>query len=55
MIGLIAMIVAPVLLAVFTLVSAYVMRFSYPNSGIQFDYALFTLYVVVSLASGGAI
>lgn len=47
--------VAPFILAMYSLVSAYVFKFSIPRSGISFDYIVFTVVVVVSLAIGGAI
>lgn len=39
-------------LVLFTLVSAYVFKFGKEKSGINFDYALFSLVVLVALMVG---
>lgn len=49
------LVVAPFILMLFSFVSAYVMRFRLPRSGLAFDYVLFTLLMVVALMLGGAI
>ena len=49
------LVVAPVVLALFSLVSAYVFKFGLRGTGISFDYILFALYVIVALILGGAI
>lgn len=49
------LIVAPVVLALFSLVSAYVFKFGLRRTGISFDYILFAIYVVIALVLGGAI
>ena len=49
------MFVAPFILVIFSMVSAYVFRFGLPRTGIHFDYILFVIVVVVALAIGGAI
>lgn len=50
----------PLLIAVmglilFSMITAYVMKFGVRNSGIRFDYFLFTLYIVAALVLGKAI
>lgn len=47
--------VAPFLLAIFSLISAYVLRFRLPKSGLGFDYMIFTVILVLALKIGGAI
>ena len=49
------LLVAPGVLVVFTLVTAYVLKFGLPRTGINFDYILFALVVIVSLVVGGAL
>ena len=51
----IPVVVAPVVLMIFSLVSAYVFRFGLPRTGINFDYVLFALATVIALVAGGAI
>lgn len=52
---LLPLIVAPVVLFVFTLVTAYVFKFGLPRTGIHFDFVLLAIVVVVSLVIGGAL
>lgn len=47
--------VAPLVLLMFSLVSAYVLKFNLPKSGLSFDYIVFTLLIAVALIAGGAI
>lgn len=47
--------VAPFMLMIFTLVSAYVLRFKLSRSGLGFDYMVFTIIIVLALKIGGAI
>lgn len=47
--------VAMVILVVWSLVSAFVFRLGLRGSGIGFDYVVFTLIVAFALAAGGAI
>lgn len=54
-VGVLSMIVAPVMMVVWSLVSAYVFRLGLRGSGIGFDYIVFTIIVAVALAAGGAI
>lgn len=49
------LIVAPVILFLFSLVSAYVFKFGLRNTGIHFDYVIFSLIMIAALALGGAI
>lgn len=49
------MIVAPFVLCIFTMISAYVFKFNIRRGGLGFDYFIFTLVVVVGLKLGGAI
>lgn len=42
-------------LVLFSMITAYVMKFGVRNSGIRFDYFLFALYIVVALVLGKAI
>ena len=47
--------VAPLIIIMFTCISAYVFRFKVPNSGIAFDYVIFTILIAIGLWLGGAI
>lgn len=47
--------VAPFILIVWSLVSAYVFRLGFRGSGIGLDYFIFTLIMVVALKFGGVI
>ena len=49
------LLVAPIVLFIFTLASAYVLKFRIPNSGLGFDYIVFTLIILAGLVLGGAI
>ena len=49
------LLVAPIVLFIFTLVSAYVLKFRIPKSGLGFDYIVFTLIILAGLVLGGAI
>ena len=49
------MITAPAMLGVFSLITAYVVRFNVPRSGLAFDYFLFTCMLVITMLLGGAI
>lgn len=46
-------VVAPFVLFLFSLVSAYVLKFGLPKTGINFDYILFTFFVVIACLLGG--
>lgn len=47
--------VAPAVLVLFSIVSAYVLKFGIRRTGIHFDYILFAIFVVLALMLGGAI
>lgn len=47
--------VAPLVLFIFTLVSAYVFRFRVAKSGLGFDYVIFSFIIILGLWIGGAI
>lgn len=49
------MLVAPFVLLIFTMISAYVLKFNVRRSGLGFDYVIFTLIVLLGLRLGGAI
>lgn len=49
------MIVAPFVLILFSLISAYVLKFRLPKGGLGFDYIIFAIVLVVCLTVGGAI
>ena len=49
------LILVPLVLAVFSMVSAYVFKFGLPKTGIYFDYVLFTLVLIAAMLVGGAI
>lgn len=47
--------IAPVILAIFGVISAYVWEFRLHRGGLGFDYIIFAIVVVIGLALGGAI
>ena len=49
------LLVAPIILCIFTLISAYVFKFRRPKGGVGFDYVIFTIMIVLVLYLGGAI
>lgn len=49
------MIVAPFVLILFSLISAYVLKFRLPKGGLGFDYIIFAIVLVLCLTVGGAI
>lgn len=49
------MVVAPIVLMLFSMVSAYVFKFGKSRTGINQDYLLFAFYVIVACYIGGAI
>lgn len=49
------LIVAPLILLVWSLVSAYVLKFGLRGSGIGMDYIILTALVALALVFGGAI
>lgn len=49
------LLVAPVVLAIFGAVSAYVWEFRLHRGGLGFDYIIFAIVVIAGLAFGGAI
>lgn len=49
------LIVAPLILLVWSLVSAYVLKFGLRGSGIGMDYIILTVLVALALVFGGAI
>ena len=49
------LLIAPFILMMFSMISAYVLRFRLPRGGLGFDYIVFTIIVVVALRIGGAI
>lgn len=48
-------VIAPVVLIIFSLISAYVFKFGLKHTGINTDYILFSIFVVIALVLGGAI
>lgn len=54
-ISFLPVVVAPFILLVWTLVTAYVYKFGMRGSGIGLDYIIFTILVVVALLRGGAL
>lgn len=46
---------APFILLVFTMISAYVLKFRLPKGGLGFDYIVFAVVILVALVLGGAI
>lgn len=48
-------VVAPFVLIIFSMVSAFVFRFGLPKTGIHFDYMVFAIVVIIALVLGGAI
>ncbi len=48
-------VVAPFVLAIFAMVSAYVWKFNIRRGGLAFDYVIFAIIVIVGLRLGGAI
>lgn len=49
------LVVAPVVLLIFSMVSAYVLKFRVSRGGLGFDYIIFALFVIIGLYLGGAI
>lgn len=49
------LVVAPVVLALFSFISAYVFKFGLPRTGINQDYVLFVIFVVLACIFGGAV
>ena len=49
------MVVAPFVLFIFTMISAYVFKFNLRRGGLGFDYTIFAILVIVGLKLGGAI
>lgn len=49
------LIVAPLILLVWSLVSAYVLKFGLRGSGIGMDYIILTVLIALALVFGGAI
>lgn len=49
------MIVAPFVLCIFTMISAFVLRFNIRRGGLGFDYVIFSIVVIIGLKLGGAI
>lgn len=46
---------APLILCIFGFVSAYVLKFGLPRTGIYFDYILLTVVIVLICIWGGAL
>lgn len=53
--GVLPFIIAPCVLAIFSIVSAYVFRFGMPHTGIIPDYVVFSLFVILAALLGGVI
>ena len=51
--NLLSLLVAVFILAVWSLISAYVFRLGLRGSGIGFDYLVFTMFVAIACAAGG--
>ena len=49
------LLVAPFILIIWSLVSAFVYRLGLKGSGIGFDYVVFTLIMAIALLAGGVI
>ncbi len=47
--------VAPLVLVLLDLVTAYVFKIGVAKTGIAFDYILFVLFIVIALVAGGVI
>lgn len=47
--------VAPFILALFSFISAYVLKFGVRGTGIHADYIMFTFYVVLACLLGGVL
>lgn len=47
--------IAPVILMLFTMITAYVLKFNIKRSGLGFDYIVFSVLVLVCLYMGGVI
>lgn len=47
--------VAPFVLFMFSLITAYVWKFKMPKGGLGFDYVIFTVVIVFGLIAGGAL
>lgn len=47
--------IAPVILMMFTMITAYVLKFNIKRSGLGFDYIVFSVLVLVCLYVGGVI
>ena len=54
-VGMLPLVVAPFVLIIFSLVTAYVFKFGMPKTNIIPDYLAFVLAVVAGLFLGGAI
>lgn len=52
---LLPLVVAPFVLVIFSLVSAYIFKFGLPRTNILPDYMVFTIFIVLGLVLGGAI
>ena len=48
-------VIAPFVIILFSLISAYVFRFRLPRGGLGFDYIIFSVVVILALRIGGAI
>ena len=53
--AILALVIAPVAIFIFTLVTAYVLKFGIRRSGINMDYALFALFVIAALVLAKAV
>ncbi len=49
------LVVAPFVLLIFSMVSAYVYKFRLAKGGLGFDYIIFTVIILLGLKLGGAI
>lgn len=47
--------IAPVILMLFSMITAYVLKFNIKRSGLGFDYIVFSVLVLVCLYMGGVI
>lgn len=55
LVGYVTIFVAPFILSIFSLISAYVLRFKLKGSGLGFDYIVFSILTLLTLKIGGAI
>lgn len=55
LIAMLPLFIAPFILCMFSLITAYVLKFGMRNSGIHFDYMIFVVYILIALLRGGVL